>query len=404
MKIAYLIATYPMVSTSFIRREINVLKALNYQVERYAIRRPTILVDEKDIQESNQTNYLLDAGKFGLLIALVSVFFKSPKRFIQALILCIKCGIGSDRGLLINLIYFAEACVFYRSTQRQGIDHVHVHFSWNSTTVAMLSEVLGGASFSFTVHGPEDFDKVKAIALPEKIKRAKFVAAISSFTKSQLYRWSPYSDWDKIKIIHCGLEPNFLEQKLTPLPTENRLVCIGRLTEQKGQILLLQALKKLKDKGIKWELVLVGDGDMRSDVEAAVTEYDLGNQVRLTGWATEAEVKQEINQAKALVLPSFAEGLPVVMMESLAMGRPVVSTYIAGIPELVKPGISGWLVPAGDTETLSTAIEELLQTPGARLTQMAEAGRELVLANHNIVTECQALGKLFEAVVAEKDT
>jgi glycosyltransferase involved in cell wall biosynthesis len=304
-------------------------------------------------------------------------------------------GRRSERGLLLNLIYLVEACTLKQWLTEEAIDHLHVHFSTNSATVAMLCEVLGGPGYSFTVHGPEDFDKVAAIALPEKIRRARFVVAISSYGRSQLYRWCDYHDWRKIYIVHCGLDQDFLATEPTPLPEQPNLVCVGRLSEQKGQFLLLQAVAVLVKQGIDLKLVLVGDGNLRPAIETAIADLKLQEYVEITGWATEKEVKAQINAARAMILPSFAEGLPVVLMESLAMGRPVVSTYIAGIPELIEPGVSGWLVPAGNIDALVEALQALLQTPSTTLTQMGLVGRERVLERHDIMKEARTLAELF---------
>ena len=396
MKIAYLVNIYPKTSHSFIRREILALESLGIPVYRFTLRvRESEIVDKIDRQELAKTRIILQSGALTLLGFLLKSVLFSPVHFLRALRLTCQVGKRSERGLLLNLIYLVEACSLKHWLAADKIDHLHVHFGTNSTTVAMLCEVLGGPGYSFTVHGPEEFDKVVAIALPEKIKRARFVVAISSYGRSQLYRWCDYQQWTKIHIIHCGLDQSLLETPPTPLPESPNLVCVGRLSEQKGQVLLLQAVAILIQQGIDLRLTLVGDGDLRPAIETAIAELKLQDYVEITGWATEQEVKAQINAAKAMILPSFAEGLPVVLMESLALGRPVISTYIAGIPELIKPGVSGWLVPAGDIDALVEALQFLLQTPLPILTQMGNDGREIVLRQHDVSKEAKILADLF---------
>jgi len=396
VKIAYLVNIYPKTSHSFIRREILALESLGIPVYRFTLRvRESEIVDKIDRQELAKTRIILQSGALTLLGFLLKSVLFSPVHFLRALRLTCQVGKRSERGLLLNLIYLVEACSLKHWLAADKIDHLHVHFGTNSTTVAMLCEVLGGPGYSFTVHGPEEFDKVVAIALPEKIKRARFVVAISSYGRSQLYRWCDYQQWTKIHIIHCGLDQSFLETPPTPLPESPNLVCVGRLSEQKGQVLLLQAVAILIQQGIDLRLTLVGDGDLRPAIETAIAELKLQDYVEITGWATEQEVKAQINAAKAMILPSFAEGLPVVLMESLALGRPVISTYIAGIPELIKPGVSGWLVPAGDIDALVEALQFLLQTPLPILTQMGNDGREIVLRQHDVSKEAKILADLF---------
>ncbi len=260
----------------------------------------------------------------------------------------------------------------------------------------MLVRELGGPPFSFTPHGPEEFDKARFIGLPEKIARASFVAAVSSFGRSQLYRYTRYEMWDKIKVIHCGLENAFYESVVAmPASLSNRLVCVGRLCEQKGQALLIEAASHLAKQGVDFELVLAGDGEMRREISRLIADYDLVRQIRITGWVSSERVRAEILASRALVLPSFAEGLPVVIMEAMALRRPVLTTYVAGIPELVIPGENGWLIPAGSVDALAAALEELLACPADALTRMGEAGYRRVLQRHSIDIEAAKLAALF---------
>ena len=404
MKIAYLINQYPKVSHSFIRREIIALESQGLTVKRFSIRKLSDeLVDSMDIQELGKTQFILDVGIFGLLVNLFKIALFSPLKFFQALRVTVKIGYNSDRGLLRNLAYLSEACVLSFFLKREGIKHIHAHFGTNSTAVAMLVSILNEFTYSFTIHGPDEFDKSRAIALSEKIKRATFVAVISNYGKSQVYRWCNYQDWQKIHIIHCGLDEKFIQAEITPIPSENKLVCVGRLCPQKGQLLLLDAIALLKQRGINCQLTLVGDGELREEIETLAEKLDIKSQITITGWASSDEVKAKITEAKLMVMPSFAEGLPVVIMESLALGRPVVSTYVAGIPELVVEGESGWLCFAGDIESLTNKLEKALSLSTEELTRMGKIGKEKVLENHDIEKEARKLTQLFETYFQKGD-
>jgi glycosyltransferase involved in cell wall biosynthesis len=260
----------------------------------------------------------------------------------------------------------------------------------------MLVHELGGPDWSFTAHGPEEFDKAMSIGIPEKIKRAAFVIAVSSFGRSQLLRNLAHQHWSKIKIVHCGLEKDFHQGQLNGPTVPNRLVCVGRLCEQKGQLLLLDAARRLHQAGIQFELVLAGDGEMRPYLETLIEEYQLKNMVRITGWLSSTQIRKEILAARALVLPSFAEGLPVVIMEAMALSRPVISTYVAGIPELVHPGEHGWLVPSGDVDQLVSAMQICLERPLEDLAQMGDSARTRVLERHDVDKEAAKLSELIE--------
>ncbi len=396
MRIAYFINQYPRVSHSFIRREILALERQGLAVERFALRGwDAELVDREDLAEREKTRYVLRHGLWPLLKAVLRVMRLSPKAFFTTLRLAFRMGWRADRPMPYHLVYLAEACRIVEWIRSADISHIHAHFGTNSAEVVMLVHSLGGPPYSFTVHGPEEFDRPRFLKLGEKIHRAAFVAAISSFGRSQLYRWVGHGEWPKIREIHCGLEPAFHQIEPEPLPDSPRLVCVGRLCEQKGQVLLIEAAHRLAQKGLDYELVLAGDGEMRGEIERLITLYGLREKVRITGWISSDQVRDELLAARGLVLPSFAEGLPVVIMEAMALRRPVLTTYVAGIPELVRGGETGWLVPAGSIDELQTAMEEILAAPIEQLQRMGEAGYRRVTEHHDIDTEAAKLARLF---------
>ncbi len=403
MAIAYFVNLYPKFSESFIRREILALEAAGTPIKRYSIRSgKDLIVDRADYEELTKTRVILDVGSWGLIQAIILVAIQQPFRFLQAFGLTWRMGLRGDRGLVIHLAYLAEACVMRQWFERDRIQHVHAHFGTNSTAAVMICRVLGGPSYSFTAHGPEEFDRLVGLSLTEKIKRSAFVVGVSSFGRSQLYRWSDRSDWPKIHVVHCGLDAQFLAHALTPVPDTHHFVCVGRLCEQKGPLMLLAAAAQLHQSGLDFALTFVGDGELRPDLEVLIATLGLQDKVSITGLATSQEVLAHILTARAFVLPSFGEGLPVAIMEALALGRPVISTYIAGIPELIKPGQNGWLVPAGSVDDLAAALREAIATPIEVLTQMGKNGALAVAQRHDQVTEARKLQALFAGVLAQQ--
>lgn len=395
-RIAYFINEYPKVSHSFIRREILALERQGFDIMRIALRGwDGELVDREDQQERKLTRYVLQNGFFDLAWALLRALLIAPVRFVSALALAIRMGRRSDRPMYYHLIYLAEACRILPWLRSFGATHVHAHFGTNSAEVVMLAHQLGGPPYSFTAHGPEEFDRPQFIGLGEKIRRSAFVVAISSFGRSQLYRWVEQEHWAKIHVVHCGLEPAFHSMAPVPPPVLPRLVCVARLSEEKGQLLLIEAAARLAAKGIRFELVLAGDGKMRGEVEALIKKHALVDHIRISGWISGEQVREEILRARGVVQPSFAEGLPVVIMEAMALRRPVLTTYIAGIPELVLPGKNGWLIPAGSIDDLTAAMETLLSMPTDELQIMGEAAYIRVLERHSIDTEAAKLAELF---------
>ncbi len=400
MRIAYLVNQYPMVSLTFIRREICALEAQGVTVQRFAMRAwRDKLVDPDDLAELAKTRCIQSVGISGLLVAMLVMLVTRPYRFARMLALVARILPRSDRGLALHLAYLAQACVLLRWLEQERIEHLHAHFASNSAEVAMLCAGLGGPPYSFTVHGPEEFDRAVGLGYREKVGRAKFVAAISEYCRSQLYRWSAHADWGKISIVHCGLDESLLGATITPVPEAPRLVCVGRLCEEKGHLVLIEAAAELALAGVAFELVLVGDGPIRAQLEALIAWHRLSDRIKITGWAPASEVRNYLQTSRAMVLPSFAEGLPVVIMEALALGRPVVSTYIAAIPELVRHGENGWLVAAGNVRELAEAMGGVLSASPAQLEKMGGRGRAEVLARHNIDIEATKLLRLMAAGV-----
>lgn len=396
MKLAYLVNQYPKVSHAFIRREVLALEALGTPVDRFSVRPARDLVDPDDLAEAAKTEAILGRGAWPFARAVWGALLRRPRAFLTALAAAVRLGRRSERGVAYHLVYLAEAAWLQRELALRGITHLHAHFGTNSTTVALLCRLLGGPPYSFTVHGPEEFDKPEAISLGDKVAHAHGVVAISSFGRSQIYRWSRYRDWGKVQVARCAVDEGWLTLEPAPLPpSSRRLVCVGRLCEQKGQALLVEAAARLARSGSHFELVLVGDGELRREVERLIAELGLQERVSITGWADSAEIRRQLAAARALVLPSFAEGLPVVIMEAFAASRPVISTRIAGIPELVEDGVNGWLIPAGDTNALEEAMREALDTDCEQLERMGRAGRAVVAERHRARSEARTLLRLF---------
>ena len=396
MNVGYLINQYPRVSHSFIRREIAALEQRGVVVHRFSIRPcRDELADTRDRAELPKTTVIL-SSKVRLLAAAVTVGLRNPLGFARALREALRLHARSDRGLVAHMAYLAEACVLLGELRRRKIRHLHAHFGTNPAAVALLCRLLGGPTYSFTVHGPEEFDKAPLLALERKIAEAKFVVAISEFGRSQLLRLLQADQFPKIQVVRCGLDVDLLNATKEPIPNGVRLVCIGRLSEQKGHSILLEAAARLAKDGKKFELVLVGGGELREALERRMQSLDLGGRVRITGFVSQERVVEELRAARALVLPSLGECLPVVIMEAFALGRPVVSTFIAGIPELVMPGLNGWLVPAGSVDALAAAVAEVLACPIETLEKMAAQGKKSVRQHHDVHASALRLVQLFE--------
>lgn len=401
LPVVYVINQYPKVSHSFIRREIAALERAGVEVHRVAVRGwDSDQVDPEDEAERSRTRYLLQGGFVPLMLAALRAAVLAPLQWAQALALAVRMSRKADRGLPYHLVYFAQACLLAQWVRQVNAAHLHAHFGTNSAEVAMLAAAISGRPYSLTVHGPEEFDRPTALGLPEKLRRSAFTVAISSYGRSQLYRWLDASDWDKVRIVHCGLDRSFYNVPPVPMPRLPHLVCVGRLCEQKGQLLLLEAAHLLQRCGIQFTLTLAGDGEMRPMIEDRIRALGLEQTVRITGWLSNEQVRRELHAARSMVLPSFAEGLPVVVMEAMALRRPVISTFVAGIPELVVPGQHGWLVPAGDVVALANAMQECVEMDVEDLNRMGEQARERVLDRHDVDEAAARMIDAFETAAA----
>ena len=397
IRLGYLTSIYGRAADTFIRSEVAGLRSLGHEVRTFSIRRPpsTELVSDEIRREQAETEAVLDVGLARLAFATLGEAVRSPRRMLEAVRLATSIRRPGLKRHLLAIIYLMEAAYLAGRLRARGVEHLHNHIGENSAAVAMIACAFAGIPYSLTIHGPGEFDRPLDLALDVKIGRAAFVAAVTEFGRSQLFRWSNIADWPKIRIIHCGVEPLFLDRKLDLPPDVPHLVCVGRLAEQKGQLVLIEAAGRLAAEGVDVGITLVGDGPMRRPIEEAIGRLGLEGRVRLAGWMGAEGVRDEILKARALVMPSFAEGLPVVIMEALALGRPVISTYIAGIPELVETGDCGWLVPAGSVEALAQAMREALSSPVEELARMGREGARRVAERHDSRIEARKLAALF---------
>ena len=397
LRVAYLISEYPAVSHTFIRREIEALERQGVTVMRIALRGwNAAVVDESDRRERDRTRYVLRSGVLPLVGALLRSVWSRPGPLVRAARLAWRMSRDSERPLLVHLAYLVEACVIREWLARETVTHLHAHFAHNPAEVAMLTSALGGPPYSFTAHGSDIMNRPAQIGLPDTVGRAAFVVTVSSYGRSQVCRWIPHALWERVVVVRCGLERDYGTLG-TPSPASGsrRLLCIGRLSAEKGQLLLVEAVAKLALADEHVELTLVGDGAMRPAIQSLIDRHGLNHRIVITGWLDAGGIQAQLREARALVVPSLSEGLPVVIMEAMAMGRPVIAPYLAGIPELVIDGKNGWLFPAGDAAALARAISVCLASRETELDSMAQCARAAVLEKHDVDREAALLASLF---------
>lgn len=397
MHVAYVINQYPTVSHSFIRREILSLEQQGVQVHRFALRGwDADVVDPSDAAEKPKTEYTLKGGLMRLGLAALGYAVTHPKAFLRGLKRAWGLSKGAVRPFPVHLVYLAHACRIRQRLQGTEVTHIHAHFGTNSTEVAALVTALGGPGYSFTVHGSEVHINAEANRLDAKVAGAQFVAAVCQYIGSQIMLRSDPAHWDKITTVHCGLPQTAYAAADTAYPADPVFLCVGRLSAEKGHLVLLEAFAKLYAQRPDARLVFGGDGPLRAELEAQITALGVQKAVTFLGWITSDQVKAALAECQIFVQPSFIEGLPVSIMEAMAARRPVIASGVAGIPELVRPGQTGWLVPPGDPDALAEAMLSALDMPQETLLAYGAAGQDWVRARHAIETEAAKLKRLFE--------
>jgi colanic acid/amylovoran biosynthesis glycosyltransferase len=389
MKLAYLLNSYPLISTTFIRREIEAIEALGQPVKRFAMRRwAGQLVDPDDIADQGRTEYILSGATLALVLALLRECVTNLPRLLALLPHWRRAWKAEGTGLIRHIAYLLEAIRFRQRAVEEGIEHTHVHFSTNAATVAMHARRLGGPPFSFTVHGPDELVNPAANAIRDKIEAAAFVVAITDFCRARLVLEAPDLA-EKIIIVRCGLIlPDF--PFIDDVQAGGPIVCVGRLCANKAQALIPAALALVKDEYPGIMVELVGGGEHEGIIRAESKRLGVSENIRLHGWASADTVRERVRASSALLLPSFAEGLPIVLMEALALGRPVLTTYVAGIHELVDEKV-GWIFPAGSIEAIAGALRGAMAADRKTLLAMASEGRRRVEERHDLARSAQAL-------------
>jgi glycosyltransferase involved in cell wall biosynthesis len=400
-RIAYLTSEFPTVSHTFILREIEGLRAAGHAVLPCSVRK-TAAAQHKGPAEramaAETFNIIATARRPGRLLAALGWALARPGRLARVLGQALSVSVPGLRGRGYALIYTVEAVVLAHHLTRAGAGHLHTHFANAGATVGMLAARLAGLDFSFTLHGPSDLREPERMRLDAKISAARFVACISHYARSQAMLNSDPVHWDKLRIVHCGVQPARYAEAPDAAAQPPALIFVGRLAPVKGLRVLLDAFAMARDAVPRMTLTIVGDGPERAWLESRAKDF--GGALRLTGALSQDEVAAELARARAMVLPSFAEGVPVVLMEAMASGRAVIATRITGVPELVEDGVSGRLVPAGDAEALARAMVEIARD-GALAAAMGAAGRRKVAAEFDIAVEVARLVTLFEV---PKDT
>ncbi|MGB8260972.1 MAG: glycosyltransferase family 4 protein [Terracidiphilus sp.] len=396
--LAYLVSQYPTLSMIFVLREVVRLRALGFRIATASINppdRPASRLTAEESAEVAHTYCVKSHGLGGALAAHLGCFFGRPGGYLRGLGLALRLGGPDPRRLFYHLMYFTEALMLGRWMRRERLAHLHCHLAQQAATVGLYVKRVFGFGLSITVHGPDEFFNAEGQHLARKVEAADFLVCISSFARSQLMYLSPYAHWARMSVVRLGVDPTQFSPALRrPSGDFFEVLCVGRLTPAKGQHLLIEAVEKLAAAGRRVRLRLVGTGPDASSLRRHADHGPIPERIIFEGAVNQDRIRSFYSTANAFALPSFAEGIPVVLMEAMAMGIPCVSTRVAGIPELIRDGVDGLLVAASDVDELAAALARLMDD-GELRERLAASARERVLDKYNLERNVARLARLF---------
>ena len=396
--IAYLSSRYPTLSMTFVLREVLALRALGFRIETASINppdRPPQKLTPTEREEAARTYCVKCHGLLGAAAAHARTLLGDFIGYLRGVLLAFRLAGLDLHRLLLNLAYFTEALMVGQWMRRNRQTHLHVHLASQAASVGLFTQRVFRVGYSFTVHGPDEFYDTRGQYLARKIDAADFIVCVSSYTRSQLMSLSPYKHWGKMIVAHLGVDAMLFSPLPKPLPREAfEILCVGRLTPAKGQHLLIDAVDRLTQLGRPVRLHLVGGGPDYDSLRAHADRLAHPESVVFEGAVNQDRIRSIYAIADVFCLPSFAEGLPVVLMEAMSMQIPCVTTSIAGIPELIRDGIDGLLVAASDLDALVDALVTLMDDEEMR-NRIAKTGRTRILEHYQLARNIEKLAAIF---------
>ncbi len=401
--IAYVVSRFPKLSETFIRREMAGLERLGWHVSIFPFIR-----ENEAVSHPSVTHWLNCLTKprspFAILAANLAWLRRKPSLLLSLYILVLRELWRYPGDLARGFLAVAYAAAWAREVRERGIVHVHAHFALHPAVAALAIKRLAGISFSFTGHSYDLYQRQAMLAV--KVREASFVVVISRLLRDRFVapRLSA-PDLEKVRIIRCGVDRGVYQLR----PNRDQLgtptiLAVARLAKKKGLQDLIDAGGMLRERGIDVECRIAGDGPLRLELQERIDSARLGKVVTLLGAQTEAGILGELNQAAVFVLPSVRtpdgdmEGVPVSLMEAMAVGVPVIATRTGAISELVENGSNGLLVDPGDAAALARAIERML-SDSILTSRLVTCARQKIEAEFDLDRNVAMLDRLLRAAV-----
>jgi glycosyltransferase involved in cell wall biosynthesis len=403
MKLAYLLSEYPTLGHTYLLREVRQLRDLGWEIQTISVRKPqarTSALLSAETDELSSTWYILDDGALGHLKSHLATLATHPLRYVHGLVTALRFGSYHPRRTGLALAYFAEAVWTGDRLKRAGITHLH---SVYSTTVALILSRVFDVHLSMTLHGPAEFTDPEGFAIHDKVRAAEVVCAISYFGRSQIMLWSAADDWHKLYVTPLGVDSTGWKlAEFREKPETFELISAGRLADIKGFPLMLEAIAELCKQGRVLRLTLAGDGPSRAELEEQARRLGIENCVLFSGWRNQEELRELYTRSDLFIMSSFAEGVPVVLMEAMAIGLPCVAPRINGIPELIRNEEDGLLFAAANVSEMARAIARMMDDTEMRR-RMAESSRAQVANKYNLGKNVEKLAAVLGGWMSKAD-
>jgi colanic acid/amylovoran biosynthesis glycosyltransferase len=405
-RMAYLSAQHPMLSMIFIVREIAQLEQLGFDIEVASVNnadRPRDKLTAIEAAQADKTYYIKAHGLAGALAAHAHTLFTRPLRYLRGWRYAASLAGLDLRALAMQCLYLTEALMLGRWMQRRQLAHVHVHLGSQPATVGLLAKQVFDIGLSITVHGADEFYDAWRQHLAQKVAHADFIVCISNFARSQLMFVSDSRHWNNLVVCRLGIDVTLFNPRpytRTRADEPFHILCVGRLSAAKGQQLLIEAVARLRSMGRPVSLDIVGGGANMPVLQALVRQHGLADVVTLSGPVNQDRIREHYARADCFAMASFAEGVPVVLMEAMSMQIPCVTSHITGIPELITHDENGLLTPPSNVDGLVAQLDRLIADP-VLARRFPEAARTQVQMHYDLQGNVAKLAAIFAERVTD---
>jgi colanic acid/amylovoran biosynthesis glycosyltransferase len=409
LRIAYILGTFPQLTQTFVTREIFWIRSFGVEVQVFSLSRPKSPPVDEQVTELLPFVRYSPILSISVLAAQIYFLVRSPRRYLRALAKVVRFTYREPVILFRALMNFPKSVYFARQMHEFGVDHVHAHFvTLAAISASVVSELLG-VTYSIHAHAVGLFQR-NLQDVCRQLEDASRVITISSYHRAYIADMSHNLAADEIDVVYCSLET----ERFRPNPRLNgdgpvRLLSVGRLIEKKGFEYLIDACALLVNSGFEMQCRIAGAGPLQKALQARIDHHGLQGQVTLLGAVEQDHILELYQESDAFVLACVVgkdgnrDGLPVVLVEAMSCGLPVISTPVAGITDLIQPEETGVLVEQRDSVALAEAMKGLIVDENRRK-QLGKRARQKVEADFQIQQNAARLATIFGHVASNSES